>query len=218
MIHIVDPHDVARDRRRDLTAIGDAERLARTAHRPRGLRRLLPRIRGRQRSTRPRSESDDRSSSSVHGQPARPLPPPHPDVATGQNKAVASRLYEALHRDEHDALHDYLAPDFVGHIPTGMPGGLGGTYLSREAMIRSYWMATNREFGAIPKPDRMLAVEGNHVIVIGRFSSRPAAAQEFDAAFMDLIHVRNQRIGSLVHICDTRAWPDDSSSHPAATS
>lgn len=78
-----------------------------------------------------------------------------------ENLDVARRLYDAMSDRRMDELRDSITPDFVGRAAVGLPGGIGGTHRSRDAMIRDCWAVADRKFGAVPNPERMLCADGS---------------------------------------------------------
>src|SRR5258707_6871816 len=98
--------------------------------------------------------------------------------------ALVHRFYDAMHAADVAGLLATLAPDFVGHVSEGIPGGYGGTHVGGEHMLRNCWAPIHPTFGALPYPSRYLIAEPGHVIVTGEDPrTTPATPRPFTPAF-----------------------------------
>ena len=138
----------------------------------------------------------------------------HATTSPTENLDVARRLYDAMSDRRMDELRDSVTVDFVGRAAVGLPGGIGGTHRSRDAMIRDCWAVADRKFGAVPIPERMLCADDDHVVVLGHYTSRNPELPQFHAAFVHVLEIADGRVGSLVQVTDTREWPTDPDEQP----
>lgn len=112
------------------------------------------------------------------------------------NKVLANRLYDALRRHEIDVLNDTIAPDFVGHIPLGMPGR-SATVRSRRRVLQTVRAASRHGSNALPVPDRILSAEGDFVVVIGRYTRPDDPPSHVPPSFTHLIQITGDQVSSL---------------------
>lgn len=132
------------------------------------------------------------------------------------NMDTAQRFYRAMHAIDVPGLLDTLAPDLVGHVSEGMPGGYGGAHYGSTAMLHDVWVPVFQSFGALPYPERFLAVAEDQVIVIGEYRGQvPGTGSKFTAAFAHVMRFCDERITELQQITDTRCWPDGEAAEPA---
>jgi ketosteroid isomerase-like protein len=121
--------------------------------------------------------------------------------------ALVHRFYDAMHAGDVAGLLATLAPDFVGHVSEGIPGGYGGTHVGGEHMLRDCWAPIHRTFGALPYPSRYLVAEPGHVIVTGEYRGTPSATRrQFTAAFAHVHRLDENKIAELHQITDTCQW------------
>jgi ketosteroid isomerase-like protein len=100
-----------------------------------------------------------------------------------------------------------LSEDFVGHVSAGLPGGLGGTYVGGENMLRDCWVPVHRQFGALPHPSRYIVAEPDHVIVVGEYRGTPPATRRpFAATFAHVFRLVAGLVVELRQITDTQQW------------
>src|SRR5258708_1989968 len=121
--------------------------------------------------------------------------------------ALVHRFYDAMHAADVAGLLATLAPDFVGPVSEGIPGGYGGTHVGGEHMLGSCWAAIHRTFGALPYPSRYLIAEPGHVMVTGEYrGTPPATRRQFTAAFAHVHRLDEKKIAELHQITDTCQW------------
>src|SRR5258706_10254703 len=98
--------------------------------------------------------------------------------------ALVHRFYDAMQAGDVAGLLATLAPDFVGHVSEGIPGGYGGTHVGGEHMLGNCWAPIHRTFGALPYPSRDLIAQPGHVILTREDpGTPPATPPQFTAAF-----------------------------------
>jgi ketosteroid isomerase-like protein len=119
--------------------------------------------------------------------------------------AVAESFYDAMHRLDVSGILDVLAPDFVGHVSEGLPGGFGGRHDGAQAMVDDVWVPVYRAFRALPHPAEYLAAGPGRVLVLGEY--RGEEPEPFTAEFAHVLRVTDGRIAELRQITDTRRWP-----------
>nr|WP_090279529.1 nuclear transport factor 2 family protein [Mycolicibacterium komanii]CRL75447.1 ketosteroid isomerase-like protein [Mycolicibacterium komanii] len=120
---------------------------------------------------------------------------------------VARRLYGALAAADGPALFRLLTDDFVGTVSAGMPHGVGGSHHGPADMIAGVWGRIGTLYDMHVDPAEYLAVDGDRVVVIGRYRG-PArdGRSTVDAAFAHVITTRDDRIAALHQITDTARW------------
>ncbi|HEX2215047.1 MAG TPA: nuclear transport factor 2 family protein [Mycobacterium sp.] len=120
---------------------------------------------------------------------------------------IAARFYDALARSDAEALFDLLAADFVGTVSAGMPHDVGGTHHGPADMILGVWARIGALYDMHVDPAEYLAVDGNRVVVTGRYrGSAHDGDTSVDAAFAHVITTRGDRIAALDQITDTARW------------
>lgn len=131
------------------------------------------------------------------------------------NIDIAHRFYRAMHAIDVPGLLDTLAPDLVGHVSEGMPGGYGGAHYGSTAMLHDVWVPVFQSFRALPYPEQFLAVAEDQAVVIGEYRGLvPSTDNGFAAAFAHVMRFRDDRITELQQITDTRCWPDGEAAEP----
>src|SRR5260221_12610206 len=73
--------------------------------------------------------------------------------------ALVHRFYDAMHAGDVAGLLATLAPDFVGHVSEGIPGGYGGAHVGGEHNLRDCWAPNHPPVRALPHPARAPAGE-----------------------------------------------------------
>jgi ketosteroid isomerase-like protein len=120
---------------------------------------------------------------------------------------VAQRFYDAIARADADRLFALLTDDFVGTVSTGMPHDVGGEHRGPADMIVNVWGRIHALYDMAVEPAEFLAVDGDRVVVLGRYRG-PARAGEtiVDAAFAHIITARGDQMAALQQITDTARW------------
>ena len=128
------------------------------------------------------------------------------DPATA-HLAVVVEFYQAIHRLDPTGVLDTLAPDFIGHVSQGFPGGLGGRYRGAQAMMDRVWLPVMATFAALPHPERIYHAGVDTVIAIGDYRGVvPSTGRSMTAAFAHIIQVVDGTITELRQITDTNQW------------
>jgi len=121
--------------------------------------------------------------------------------------AVAKRFYGAIARSDADDLFALLTDDFVGTVSAGMPQDVGGRHEGAHDMIAGVWGHIDALYDMHVDPTEYLAVDGDRVVVIGRYwGSARDGGTTVDAAFAHVITTRGERMAALQQITDTAQW------------
>lgn len=121
--------------------------------------------------------------------------------------AAAKGLYDAMHRLDVPAIVEVLAPDFVGHVSPGLPGGFGGRHQGAQAMVDEVWVPVYRAFQALPHPAEFMTAAPDRVVVVGEYRGQVPEFGPFTADFVHILRVADGRITELRQFTDTRRWP-----------
>lgn len=121
--------------------------------------------------------------------------------------APARRLYDALAHTDGEALLALLTDDFVGTVSTGMPHDVGGEHRGPADMVVNVWGRIAAHYDMHVDPAEFLPVDGNRVVVTGRYWG-PArdGGTAVDAAFAHIITTRGDQVAALQQITDTARW------------
>ncbi len=120
---------------------------------------------------------------------------------------VARRLYAALAAGDRAALDDLVAPDFVGRLAEGMPGGAGGVHRGAADMRRDGWGGIARHFAARAEPAEFAPLADGRLLVTGRYTGRGRrGGGPVDAAFAHVVTVVDGRVTALDQYTDTARW------------
>jgi len=116
------------------------------------------------------------------------------------NIHVVRRLYEAFEQGDDEALLDTLGLDVEWYVPDTLP--YGGTFHGVE-QVRDY-LAALPSFVERGNLDTIRMIDaGNHVVVVGRWSSRTAGGVKFDSRFANIFEVRDGKIVRLDSFLDS---------------
>jgi ketosteroid isomerase-like protein len=125
----------------------------------------------------------------------------------GDNIANAQQFYTAMQNLDPPGIVDALAEDFVLYVAEGMPGGFGGRYSGREAVLDKVWSPVFSTFGAIPYPDDLLPAGEDTVVATGVYRGGPPATERpWSASFAHILRFRDGKMIELRQITDTKAW------------
>ena len=110
------------------------------------------------------------------------------------------RLYAAFEQKDDEALLDTLSPEVEWYVPEILP--YGGTFHGVE-QVREYLDALSGfvERGHLDTV-RMIDA-GDHVVVLGHWSSRTVSGGAFDSRFANIFEVRDGKIVRLDSYVDT---------------
>lgn len=110
------------------------------------------------------------------------------------------RLYEAFEQGNDEALLETLSAEVEWYVPDVLP--FGGTFHGME-QVRDYLDSLSRfvERGAVDTV-RMIDA-GDHVVVLGHWSSRTADGESFESRFASIFEVRDGKIVRLDSHLDT---------------
>jgi ketosteroid isomerase-like protein len=124
--------------------------------------------------------------------------------------AAVRRLFEAFEQEDDEALLDTLSAEVEWYVPDVLP--YGGTFHGVE-QVREYLdsLSSFVERGTL---DTLRMIDaGDHVVVLGHWSSRARLGEAFDARFASIFEVRNGKIVRLDSHLDTarilHAFQDD---------
>ena len=120
------------------------------------------------------------------------------------NVHAVRRLYEAFEQGDDETVLDTLGADVEWYVPDALP--YGGTFHGVE-QVRDHLISLSRivERGSFDTV-RMIDA-GNHVVVLGHWSSRTAGGEEFDSRFASIFEVRDGKIISFdSHLDTARVW------------
>lgn len=119
----------------------------------------------------------------------------------------AWRLYEAINGRDPEAILDALTEDFEGEVSAGMPLGVGGRHVGRDAMLRDVWARVFTAYDVHLNVERSLAADDGSIVIIGDYEgSERSSGRAFKARFAHLLESRGGRVASLEQITDTRSW------------
>jgi uncharacterized protein len=110
------------------------------------------------------------------------------------------RLIAAFEQEDDEALLDTLSAEVEWYVPDVLP--YGGTFHGVE-QVRDYLESLSRfvERGTL---DTLRMIDaGDHVVVLGHWSSRTAQGEAFDSRFADIFEVRDGKIVRLDSHFDT---------------
>jgi ketosteroid isomerase-like protein len=110
------------------------------------------------------------------------------------------RLFAAFEQEDDEALLDTLSAEVEWYVPDVLP--YGGTFHGVE-QVRDYLASLSRfvERGSLDSV-RMIDA-GDHVVVLGHWSSRTADGETFDSRFASIFEVRDGKIVRLDSHLDT---------------
>jgi ketosteroid isomerase-like protein len=110
------------------------------------------------------------------------------------------RLYEAFEQEDDEALLAALSAEVEWYVPDVLP--YGGTFHGVE-QVRDYLQSLSSfvERGTLDTV-RMIDA-GDHVVVLGHWSSRTAGGEAFDSRFASVFEVRDGKIARLDSHLDT---------------
>lgn len=114
--------------------------------------------------------------------------------------AAARRLFEAFEQEDDEALLDTLSAEVEWYVPEVLP--YGGTFHGVE-QVREYLdsLSSFVERGTF---DTLRMIDaGDHVVVLGHWSSRTAQGEAFDSRFASIFEVRDGKIIRLDSHLDT---------------
>jgi ketosteroid isomerase-like protein len=110
------------------------------------------------------------------------------------------RLLEAFEHEDDEALLDTLSPEVEWYVPEVLP--YGGTFHGVE-QVREY-LGSFSSFVERGTFDTLRMIDaGDHVVVLGRWSSRTAQGEAFDSRFASIFEVRDGKIVRLDSHLDT---------------
>lgn len=116
------------------------------------------------------------------------------------NVLAIRRLYEAFELEDDEALLDTLSPEVEWYLPDAMP--YGGTFHGVE-QVRDYLDALS-SFVERGNLDTVRMIDaGNHMVVLGHWSSRTVAGEHFDSRFASIFEVRDGKVVRLDSYLDT---------------
>lgn len=122
-------------------------------------------------------------------------------------RALVERLYAALGTGDEAALRELLADDFSQTISAGMPLGLGGHRIGRDAAIREGWWAIGGAFRVLAEPDAWLQSGPDRLVVVGTYRGTARSTRApVEAAFAHVWGAREGKLTTLVQITDTAVW------------
>lgn len=122
---------------------------------------------------------------------------------------VARDLYEALATGDAARLAGLLHEDFEGRTTEGLPLELGGVHRGAEAMRRRFWGRIAKHYEARAVADRLLPIDEDQLLVLGRYVGRArATGAPLDAAFAHLLHFADGRIVTLEQYTDSARWAE----------
>jgi uncharacterized protein len=109
-------------------------------------------------------------------------------------------LYAAFEQEDDEALLETLSPEVEWYVPDVLP--YGGTFHGVE-QVRDYLdsLSSFVERGTLDSI-RMIDA-GDHVVVLGHWSSRTASGTEFDSRFANIFELRDGKIARLDTHLDT---------------
>jgi uncharacterized protein len=114
------------------------------------------------------------------------------NVETSDDHLLAvRRLFAAFEQEDDEALLDTLSAEVEWYVPDVLP--YGGTFHGVE-QVRDYLESLSRfvERGTL---DTLRMIDaGDHVVVLGHWSSRTAQGEAFDSRFADIFEVRDGKI------------------------
>jgi uncharacterized protein len=112
-------------------------------------------------------------------------------------------LYAAFEQEDDEALLETLSPEVEWYVPDVLP--YGGTFHGVE-QVRDYLdsLSSFVERGTLDSI-RMIDA-GDHVVVLGHWSSRTASGTEFDSRFANIFEVRD---GKIARVAQRAGSPGD---------
>lgn len=116
------------------------------------------------------------------------------------NVLAVRRLFAAFEQEDDEALLDTLSADVEWYVPEVLP--YGGTFHGVE-QVREYLdsLSSYVERGTL---DTLRMIDaGDHVVVLGHWSSRTADGEAFDSRFASIFEVRDGKIVRLDSHLDT---------------
>jgi 2-(1,2-epoxy-1,2-dihydrophenyl)acetyl-CoA isomerase len=129
--------------------------------------------------------------------------------ASHDAKVTAVRnLYRALAAGDREALAKLLHPAFIGHATEGLPLGVGGEHVGRDAMRREVWWQLGRHYDVQAQPDEFHTLDDGRLLVAGSYRGEARrSGKKLDAAFHHVIGFADDgRITSLDQLTDSAAW------------
>jgi ketosteroid isomerase-like protein len=116
------------------------------------------------------------------------------------NVLAVRRLFAAFEQGDDEALLDTLSAEVEWYVPDVLP--YGGTFHGVE-QVRDYLelLSSFVERGTL---DTVRMIEaGDHVVVLGHWSSHTANGESFDSRFASILEVRDGKIVRLDSHLDT---------------
>ena len=110
------------------------------------------------------------------------------------------RLYEAFEHGNDEALLETLSAEVEWYVPDVLP--FGGTYHGVE-QVRDYLDSLSSFVGRGTLDTVRMIDAGDHVVVLGHWSSRTADGEAFESRFANIFEVRDGKIVRLDSHLDT---------------
>ena len=119
---------------------------------------------------------------------------------TDDHLSVVRRLLAAFEHEDDEVLLDTLSPEVEWYVPEVLP--YGGTFHGVE-QVRDFLdsLSSFVERGTL---DTLRLIDaGDHVVVLGHWTTRTADGEAFDSRIASIFEVRNEKIVRLDSHLDT---------------
>ncbi len=123
-------------------------------------------------------------------------------------RALLEGLYAALAGGDRPGIDKAVADDFVGHLTPGLPFGIGGVHVGRDAMIRDGWFAIGARWRVRAVPEIFVALAGGQIQVQGTYrgKGREEDGTTFEAWFIHQWEIRDGQVVGLTQLTDSAAF------------
>jgi ketosteroid isomerase-like protein len=115
-------------------------------------------------------------------------------------------LFAALQAGDVHALHQLLAPTFIGELTAGLPHGFGRVYEGLESMINEGWGRIGESLDMRPEVEAF--IDAGHVLVVRGFyvGRANASGKPIRAAFAHFWLFNGEQFTGVHQVTDSAMW------------